>query len=137
MFSDNKKAKSTTAGVNQQNRIAQGTKIVGDLNSEGGFRIDGEIEGNVNTKGKVVIGPSGKINGTLICSNADIEGKFYGTLKVSGILSLKSTATVQGDVEVGKLAVEPNATFNATCVMKGTVKELNGDSGQKQAEKTA
>lgn len=137
MFSDSKKAKSTTSGVNQQNRIAQGTKIIGDLVSEGGFRIDGEIEGNVNTQGKVVIGPSGKIKGTLICSNADIEGKFSGTLKVSGILSLKSTAHVQGDVEVGKLAVEPNATFNATCVMKGTVKELNGDSGQQKTEKTA
>ena len=137
MFSDSKKAKSTTSGVNQQNRIAQGTKIIGYLVSEGGFRIDGEIEGNVNTQGKVVIGPSGKIKGTLICSNADIEGKFSGTLKVSGILSLKSTAHVQGDVEVGKLAVEPNATFNATCVMKGTVKELNGDSGQQKTEKTA
>ncbi|MFD0964571.1 bactofilin family protein [Pseudofulvibacter geojedonensis] len=137
MFSENKKTKSTASNTNQQNRIAQGTKIVGDLVSEGGFRIEGEIEGNINTNGKVVIGTSGKVNGTLICSNADIEGKFSGTLKVSGILSLKSSANVQGDVEVGKLAVEPNATFNATCVMRGTVKELNGDSGQKQSEKTA
>lgn len=137
MFSENKKAKSTTSNTNQQNRIAQGTKIVGDLISEGGFRIEGEIEGNVNTKGKVVIGASGKVKGTLICSSADIEGGFSGTLQVSGLLSLKSTAHVQGDVEVGKLAVEPNATFNATCVMRGTVKELNGDSGQKQSEKTA
>lgn len=137
MFSESKKTKSTTSNTNQQNRIAQGTKIVGDLVSEGGFRIEGEIEGNVNTIGKVVIGASGRIKGTLICSNADIEGKFSGTLQVSGLLSLKSTAHVQGDVEVGKLAVEPNATFNATCIMRGTVKELNGESGQQKSEKTA
>ncbi len=138
MFSDNKKGKGTTVAMNQQNRVAQGTKITGDISSEGGFRIDGEVDGNVRTNGKVVIGTTGKIKGTLVCENADIEGQFYGKLQVSGILSLKSTSQVQGDVEIGRLHVEPNAIFNATCVMKGAVKELKGSNDKQQSkEKTA
>ncbi|QNJ97462.1 bactofilin family protein [Constantimarinum furrinae] len=105
-----------------QNRINEGTKLKGDIHSEGFFRIDGIIEGNVTTPSKVVVGKSGKINGTLTCENADIEGTFDGNLDVSGTLTLKSTAVINGDVVVGKLAVEPGATFNASCEMKGSSK---------------
>src|SRR5690606_33939956 len=72
----------------------------------------------VKTPSKVVLGKTGVIIGTLTCENADIEGKFEGTLQVSGTLSLRSTAVIEGDVTVGKLAVEPGATMNASCVMQ-------------------
>lgn len=138
MFSESKKAKSTTTTNHQQNRITQGTKIVGNMESEGGFRIDGEIEGDVNAKGKVVIGTTGKVKGTLVCGNADIEGEFIGKLHVLEVLSLKPTAHVQGDVKVSKLVVESGAIFDVTsCAMGGAVKELNGTSGQQKKEKTA
>jgi len=125
MFSDKNKGKMATESTSQQNIIAQDTKIVGDIVSKGPFRIDGQVEGNIRTEDKVVVGKSGFVNGTINGTNADFEGSFSGKLKLSGTLSLKSSAYVQGEVEVGKLAVEPGATFNATCSMKGAVKELN------------
>lgn len=132
MFSDNKKGKMTQEDSTQQNIIAQDTKIVGDIVSKGPFRIDGQVEGNVRTQGKVVVGKSGFINGTIEGANADFEGSFSGKLKLSGTLTLKSSAYIQGEVEVGKLAVEPGATFNAVCNMKGGVKELNKGDQQKK-----
>jgi len=138
MFSDNKKGRQELDSTSQQNRIAQGTKIVGDLTSEGGFRIDGLIEGTLKTPGKVVVGKSGAINGTLEGANADFEGKFSGKLILSGTLTLKSSARIEGEVIVGKLSVEPGATFNASCSMKGAIKELNKGEHQKQkAEQSA
>ena len=135
MFSENKKkGKSTTSSTTQQNRIVQGTKIVGTVVSDGGFRIDGEIEGDIKTEGKVVIGPTGKVKGTLTCANADVEGGFNGKLIVKETLSLRSTATIEGEVFINKLAVEPGATFNATCTMGSGVKTLNTKSVE---EKTA
>lgn len=105
-----------------QNRINEGTKLKGDIESKGFFRIDGVIDGNVKTPSKVVLGQTGVITGTLTCENADIEGTFSGNLDVTGTLTLKATAHITGDVVVGKLAVEPGATFNASCVMKGSEK---------------
>lgn len=141
MFSDQKKGKmAATESYSQQNLIAKGTTITGDIISEGDFRIEGNVKGNLKTPGKVVIGKTGVINGTLKAANSDIEGKFSGKLIISDTLSLKSSAHVEGEVEVGKLAVEPGATFNATCIMKGTVKEMNKSgqqSEQQQTEKTA
>jgi cytoskeletal protein CcmA (bactofilin family) len=141
MFSDNKKDKNMVEGTSSQNLIAQGTKIVGDLNSEGDFRIDGIIEGNIKTSGKVVVGKKGYIKGTLQGTDAYFEGKFSGKLALSGTLTLKAAAHIEGEVVVGKLAVEPGATFNVTCMMKGAVKEMNNGQQQRQqkpeSEKTA
>jgi len=139
MFSDNKKDKNMVEGTTSQNIISQGTKIVGDFNSQGDFRIDGTVEGNIKTTGKVVVGKEGFIKGTLQGTDAYFEGKFSGKLALSGTLTLKSAAHIEGEVVVGKLAVEPGATFNVTCAMKGTVKEMNKGAQQqsKEAEKTA
>lgn len=122
MFSE-KKDKNTVNPSTGQNRINEGTSIQGDISSKGFFRIDGTIKGNVNTPSKVVIGKTGVIVGTLTCQNADIEGKFEGTLDVTETLTLRSTAQIDGEVSTGKLAVEPGATFNASCAMKGSGKE--------------
>ena len=140
MFTEYKKEKNMSTSSNQQNMITQGTSFVGDLISEAGFRIEGNVSGTIKTSGKVVVGKTGVINGTLEGVNADFEGGFSGKLKLSGTLTLKASAYVEGEVEVVKLAVEPGATFNASCSMKGGVKELNKGEQQKitsKAEKTA
>lgn len=124
----------------QPNRIEKNTRIKGDIISEADFRIDGKLDGNVKTSGKVVIGKGGYIHGKVECVNADIEGNFNGELQVSDLLSLKSTAVIEGTVTVAKLSVEPGATFNASCSMKGK-NGLNGNtsrpSGFKDASTTA
>lgn len=137
MYSDNKKGKGAIE-TPQQNRIAQDTTVVGDIISKGGFRIDGTIEGSIKTPGKIVVGKTGVINGNIEGTNADFEGRFSGKLILSGTLTLKASAYLEGEIEVEKLAVEPGATFNAACNMKGAVKELNhGGSKSKGAGKSA
>ncbi len=118
MFSEKKEKKKILEPSATQNRINEGTKLKGDISSTGFFRIDGSVEGNIKTPSKVVLGKLGVIIGTLSCDSADIEGRFEGNLQVSGMLTLRATAVVDGDVVVGKLAVEPGATMNASCVMQ-------------------
>ena len=105
----------------QPNRIEKGTKIIGDISSTADFRIDGNLEGSINTSGKVVIGKEGSIIGKIVCKNADFDGKFNGTLEVKESLSLKSSSVTEGDVVTSKLIVESGAIFNAKWVMKTNV----------------
>lgn len=138
MVLNNKKEKQLLEGLSSQNFISQGTKIVGDFTSEGDFRIDGIIEGDIKTSGKVVVGKSGIIKGTLQGTDAYFEGHFSGKLTVTGTLTLKASAHLEGEVVVGKLAVDPGATFNVTCVMKGIIKEINkGEQQSERSNKTA
>lgn len=132
MFNEKKEMPSQ---VGERNLIAKNTSLVGDIHSDGDFRVDGKIEGTIKTSGRVIIGKEGTVSGTIECSYADIEGTFSGKLNVDEVLSLKSTADISGDVVMGKLSVEPGASFNATCAMKGSVKVMQ--NGGEKSKKTA
>jgi len=132
MFSETKK-KKTSNNQNEQNRIAAGTLITGEISGKGCFRIEGTLEGSLKTPGKVVISDGGAIKGTLECENADIEGSFDGKLIVKSTLSLRATAKIEGEVIAEKLAVEPGAVFNATCEMNGGVKPLKKENEKRSA----
>lgn len=105
-----------------RNAIGNGTIIKGDIESNGDFRIDGELTGTIRTKGKVVIGSTGKVDGEIICQNADVEGIVNANMTVSELLTLKSTAKLNGDVATSKLAIEPGAQFLGTCKMGTNIK---------------
>ncbi len=119
------------------NVINKNTSIKGDITSEGDYRIDGTLEGDLKVKGKVIIGLTGKIKGKVETSNAEIEGSFSGELLVHETLTIKSSASISGDIVISKLSVEPGASFNATCQMKGAVKELNNNEKKGLSEQTA
>jgi cytoskeletal protein CcmA (bactofilin family) len=106
---------------NALNSLVKGTTVEGTISSENDIRVDGTIKGHLNCKAKVIIGPSGFIDGEVRCQSAMIEGKFFGKLRVAELLSIKETAEVVGDVTTDKLLVQPGAIFNVTCNMKDTL----------------
>lgn len=131
-----KKTKSYTELLGKTNRIVEGTIIKGDIISHADFRLDGELTGNFQTKGKIVIGPAGSVTGDIICKNADIEGKFKGKIQVTEILNVKNKASIHGEVICGKLSVEPGADFTASCMMKTISKNTATPNGEPKAEET-
>jgi cytoskeletal protein CcmA (bactofilin family) len=133
----NKQKKPYTDLLGKTNRIVEGTIIKGDIVSQADFRLDGELIGNFHSTGKLVIGPSGSVTGEVICNNADIEGKFNGTIQVAEVLNVKAKASINGEVTVGKLSVEPGADFSASCIMKPNVKKLLLSDGKESQQKTS
>ena len=134
-MADNKFFSSPSVDV-----IEKSTKIIGNIFSKADFRIDGEVEGNITTSGKVVVGANGKISGKLNCSNADISGNISGNIEVNETLSLMSGSYVQGEIVTGKLSVEEGAQVDATISMKSSKKLKALDAQQDnstQSEKTA
>lgn len=132
-----KKPKSYTDLLGKTNRIVEGTTINGDIVSQADFRLDGALNGNFQSSGKIVIGPAGSVIGDIICKNADIEGKFDGKIQVTEILNVKAKASIHGEVICGKLAVEPGADFSASCTMKTNTKNLLLNDGQQTQQKTS
>jgi cytoskeletal protein CcmA (bactofilin family) len=102
---------------NNINLIGQGTEITGDITCSGDLRIDGILTGNISSKGKVVVGETGKIKGEISCKNSDISGLIEGKVTVLELLSLKTTAKVNGDITTSKLAIEPGSRFTGYCNM--------------------
>ena len=99
------------------NALTAGSKIVGNITADSDYRIDGVVEGDLLSTGKVVIGETGKIKGTVNCTNAEIFGLMEGKIACSQQLSLRSSGKIVGDVKTKTLIVEPGALFNGTCSM--------------------
>lgn len=110
------------------NRIVDGTAIEGHIKSDSNIRIDGKLKGTIQTRGRLVIGPTGYIEGEIVCENADVEGTFNGKIKVNGLLSLKQTAKIKGEIHTGKLAIEPGAVFSGSCTMGASGNILPNDT---------
>ena len=113
------------------NSLTAGSKIIGTVVTDSDFRIDGIVEGDVQCKGKIVIGEKGAVQGDLSCQNADILGCIEGAIKVDGTLSLRATGSINGNVQTKVLIVEPKAQFNGSCSMKQAAPEPKSVESQK------
>ncbi len=114
------------------NVIVEGSKIIGDFIAESNLRIDGEIQGNVSSSAKVVVGQLGLIKGNLVCSDADIEGKIEGILKVDGLLTLRSKAQVSGEITTAKIHIEEGAQFSGQCKMSNLSTKSSANQSVKE-----
>lgn len=122
------------------NIVGAGTVVEGVIRCDGDIRIEGHVKGTVHSKSKIVIGASGSVEGDLICENADISGKIFGSVEAQDMLFLKSTAYLEGDITTTKFVVESGAKFNGNCRMG--VKEIKPNekpavNGAQQLKKEA
>ena len=106
------------------NKIVANTQIVGDIDSQTNIRVDGKIKGTLRVKGKLVLGEKGIIEGEIDCESAEIEGTITGNIAASGLLSLKSTSRITGDVTTQKLSMETGAEHNGLTSMSSSVSKL-------------
>jgi cytoskeletal protein CcmA (bactofilin family) len=120
------KSSSSSSISGSTNSLVAGTSIEGKINASSDIRIDGTLNGNLDCKGRVIIGPDGKVDGEINCQNAVIEGIFIGKLNVKELLNVRESANIQGDVVSDKLLVQPGAIFNVNCSMGGqTIKAFD------------
>lgn len=122
------------------NRIVEGTSIVGDITSESNIRIDGKFTGNISTNGRLVVGPTGNVDGSVTCTDCEVEGKIKGKVQVKQMLSLRATAKLDGEIYTDKLSIEPGASFQGTCNMGAKIKDMNSTDDRREKvleEKTA
>ncbi len=110
------------------NQIGSGTTIKGDIKSNGDFRIDGALNGSIESKGKIVVGESGKVEGEIICMNAVISGIVKAKIRANDLLELKSSSKFEGEIITKKLAIEPGAKFSGSCNMEDTSTNINAPS---------
>ena len=98
-------------------KIDATTTLKGTIKTQDDIRIDGVLEGDVETSGKLIIGKGAKVKGKILCENAEIEGVLKGELRASGTLSLRAGCHIKGKIIIQKLVVDSGAILNASCTM--------------------
>jgi cytoskeletal protein CcmA (bactofilin family) len=101
------------------NSLVNGTKVEGNISSDSDIRVDGAIKGTLHCKAKVIIGPTGVVEGEIYAENAMIEGRFEGILQINEVLHITEQARVTGEICATKLVVQPGAVINGSFDMSG------------------
>lgn len=130
MFKSKKQESSpnnSTQSLTSNNSIVAGTKVEGNVAAGSDIRIDGELQGNLDCSGRVIVGPEGFIKGTVNCANGVIEGRITGKLICADQLNIRETATIEGEITTGKLNVQTGAVINGDISMgKMNVQKSSG-----------
>lgn len=87
----------------------------GELTFEKGVRQLGKFEGQIETKGHLVIAKGAELKGEVIAGNVDVHGDVKGNLTVSGKVCLAATARLEGDLQTARLEVAEGAVFIGRC----------------------
>jgi cytoskeletal protein CcmA (bactofilin family) len=121
---------------NSATLISAGTTINGNISSDQDLRIDGTVHGNVRSNSKVILGPSGFVEGNIEAVHSDITGKISGNITVSDLLQLRGECNVQGNIIATKLQVDPTATFNGKCQMgtQANIVQMGSTDAQVEAK---
>lgn len=116
-----KEEKKTVSGQKNQspslNMISEGTTLNGTINTQNDIRIAGKTDGELVSKGKLIVTSSGTVEGDVNALDADIAGKVDGELRVTNKLILRQSAVVNGDIYTKTLIVEEGAEMNGACRM--------------------
>lgn len=117
------------------NSLVKGTAVGGKIKCDSDIRIDGVIKGDLVCTAKLIIGPTGVIEGNVTCQSAVIEGRYKGKIKVAELLSLRETAVVEGEVTAQKIQMQAGAVFNVFCHMETGLATPASKQPEKKSEK--
>ena len=103
-------------------------EVKGEINIDDDLRIDGNVDGNINSGGKVVIGPDGCVKGKITGKSIEVVGKILGDVTVSDIVILRASSYYEGQITARNIEIEAGASFYGNCKMEGEdFKEAQGN----------
>ncbi|MCH7413988.1 polymer-forming cytoskeletal protein [Belliella sp. R4-6] len=136
MFKKQEDKKSVAEMVSSSNVISKETSITGDIKAQGNIRVEGRVDGSLDSKNKIVIGESALVIGKVKAEEVEVSGKVEGDVYCLGTLFLKKTALIDGDIFTQKLVVEAGAKFNGKCQMgEFPSNEVNGKAKLEESKK--
>ena len=110
--------------------LGKGTKIKGDIITKGSLRIEGELEGQIKSKGDIFIGEEGVVRSGIEGKKVVIAGKVKGNITAKEKLELLSSGNIIGDITTNLLKIEEGATF------VGSSKMVNNKNNENKKIKT-
>ena len=102
------------SGGNSLSIIAAGTKIDGNVETDGVIKIEGRVEGSIRAARQVLIGRQGEVQGDIHTREAVIGGKVQGTIVATERLEVQGTSVIVGDIDTRAIAVVEGGKINGT-----------------------
>jgi cytoskeletal protein CcmA (bactofilin family) len=109
--------------------ISGKTRIDGDVQFEGGLRVDGEIKGNLtgNSTSVLIVSEAARLEGEVHVAHAVVNGSIKGSVHVTDQIELQAKARIFGDVHYRTLEMHPGAVVEGHLVHQTTEAGKTGE----------
>jgi cytoskeletal protein CcmA (bactofilin family) len=91
--------------------IPEQVSVQGSIESPLPGRVDGNVRGDVNTTGILIIGKTGNIRGNIHATDLIAYGRVFGDIFVSNKAVISNKAYIKGDITALILEVEEEAVI--------------------------
>lgn len=132
MFSKNKEDKNSAIhnpALRSLSVLSGSAAVKGEIRINDDLRIDGNVDGDIYSGGKVVIGTEGCVKGKVTGKSVEVLGKIVGDVTVSDIVTLRASCYYEGQITARNIEIESGASFYGNCRMEGgDSKEVHGNN---------
>jgi cytoskeletal protein CcmA (bactofilin family) len=113
-------------------------KIVGEVTSDEELYLDGDLDGKLNLRNRLTVGPNGKVNANIKAQEITVFGTIKGNVESESRVSLRTGASIVGDIKTAGIVIEDGAYFKGGIdisragEVKSPPKALGASAGQKR-----
>ncbi|MBM4175745.1 MAG: polymer-forming cytoskeletal protein [Ignavibacteria bacterium] len=97
--------------------LSNNVQIKGNISAQGNFRIEGQVEGDVNVRGNLFLGETATVRGNITSNNFTCNGTVQGKIMIEDKLVIEKKSKITGDITTKALIVEEGAEINGKCIM--------------------
>lgn len=127
------KKESTLSNFNEaETIIGESVQVKGNFESTGNIIINGILNGEIKTKGSILVGDKAKISANISAEEISVKGQIIGNLKINGYLAIGASAKIFGDIECSQISVEKGAEINGKVLLNNL---KNNKKSEKNVEK--
>ncbi len=99
--------------------IGEGTVFEGKIKSKASLRIEGQIIGDIECLGDVIIGEKGLAKSNIQARNVTIAGNVQGNINTKGVLSIMANGKLNGNTSAHSLVIAEGGIFQGASKMDG------------------
>src|SRR5579862_7733383 len=120
--------------------FGQSMKIIGEVTSDEELYLDGDLDGKLNLRNRLTVGPNSKVNANIKAQEIIVYGTIKGNVESESRVSLRTGASIVGDIKTAGIVIEDGAYFkggidisknNESNGTNGATKTQTASAGQK------
>ncbi|HTG47724.1 MAG TPA: polymer-forming cytoskeletal protein [Actinomycetota bacterium] len=117
--------------------VGVGARLEGNVVSAGSLRIDGQVKGQINADGDVVLSPQSQVEADIRAQNVSVGGRFKGTIVVKGKAHLARGGRIDGNITSKTLVVEEGGIFHGQSIMDAASASGSAPGGSSRSDAPA
>ena len=103
--------------------VGEGASVEGTVRSDRSIRVFGAVQGEIESKGRVVVEESARVAARISAEHVTVLGEVNGSIECIGRLEIASNARVTGEVSASTLVIQEGAFFEGNLRMSSAARD--------------